>query len=335
MTKAEKSNMQDLRQEVSSHSSIYIKLFSFGVRSLRSRECGLYEASDLLLGDHLCGKSQTINWIDVSQPQHRMRRLIHHSRLVELKEKNPDSTDIFEENLLDTFYPQRPGKIEDICVYDFVAKYTKSGVDKDGNTVYRKLTKPILLNHRVYNPSKEDEREKYFYSLLLLFVPFRDEGDLIEGETAESAFEWHMQENEALNTHSEKLQCMLRAREAVKKINEARQAQEEDVSDSSSQDEEDGPQVAGEAISAMHDVVDLCQDDDGDGPSLEELVSSLNSDQVHVYKKVKSHLEHQIMHKCGCCQCSDFTPLHMFVSGVGGTGKSFLIKTIHALVASL
>ena len=112
---------------------------------------------------------------------------------------------------------------------------------------------------------------------------------------------------------------MLQARETVQKINEARQAQEEDASDSSSQDEEDGPQVAGEAISAMHDVADLCQDNDSDGPSLEELVLSLNSDQVRVYSMVKSHLEHQIMHECGCCNCSELTPLHMFVSGVGGT----------------
>ena len=51
--KAERSNMQELWQVVSSHSSVYSKLFSFGVRSLRSRECSLYEASHLLLGDHL------------------------------------------------------------------------------------------------------------------------------------------------------------------------------------------------------------------------------------------------------------------------------------------
>ena len=36
--KAEKSNMQDVWQEVNSNSSIYSKLWSFGVRSLRSRE---------------------------------------------------------------------------------------------------------------------------------------------------------------------------------------------------------------------------------------------------------------------------------------------------------
>ena len=47
------------RQEVSENRSIYSRLWSFGVRSLRCRERGLYEASDLLLGDHLTEKSAT------------------------------------------------------------------------------------------------------------------------------------------------------------------------------------------------------------------------------------------------------------------------------------
>ena len=89
VTKAERSNMQDLWQEVSSHTSIYSKLWSFGIRSLCSRECGLYEASDILLGDHLCEKSKTVKWVDVSQPHQRKRRLIDHSKLVEMREKNP------------------------------------------------------------------------------------------------------------------------------------------------------------------------------------------------------------------------------------------------------
>ena len=45
VTKAERSNMQDLWQEVTSHTSIYSKRWSFGIHSLRSRECGLYEDS--------------------------------------------------------------------------------------------------------------------------------------------------------------------------------------------------------------------------------------------------------------------------------------------------
>ena len=36
------------------------------MRRLRSRECGLYEASDLLLGEYLTEKFVTVKWVDVS-----------------------------------------------------------------------------------------------------------------------------------------------------------------------------------------------------------------------------------------------------------------------------
>ena len=104
---------------------------------------------NLLLGDHLCGKSVTIKWVDISQPHNRRRRLMNHSRLVEMRESNPNSTAIFEDNVIDTFYPQRPDDMEDVCLYDFVANYVKCGVDKDGNVVYRKLNKSVLPNHKV------------------------------------------------------------------------------------------------------------------------------------------------------------------------------------------
>ena len=105
----------------------------------------------------------------------------------------PDSTDIFEDNPIDTHYFQTPDDLEDVCLYDSVAEYKKAGVDNDGNPVYSMLTKPILPNHKMFNPAKENERESYFYSLLLLFVPFRNEADLVEeGESAKGAFNRHM-----------------------------------------------------------------------------------------------------------------------------------------------
>ena len=139
VTKAEKSNMQDVWQEVSFPSSIYSRLWSFGIRSLRSREVGLYEASDLLLGDHLCEKSTTIKWIDVSPSHKRKRRLKNHSALVEIWERDAQSTDIFEDNIIDNFYPERPDDMEEVCLYDFVAEYEKCGEDDDGNPVYRNV----------------------------------------------------------------------------------------------------------------------------------------------------------------------------------------------------
>ena len=81
VTKAEKSSMQELWQQISDNKSIYGRLWSFGVRSLRFRECGLYEASDLLLGDHLTEKSTTVKWIDVSMPQNRQHQLKDHRLL--------------------------------------------------------------------------------------------------------------------------------------------------------------------------------------------------------------------------------------------------------------
>ena len=59
--------MQEIWQEVSDNKSLYSRLSSFGL-SLRFRKYGLYEASDLLLGDHLTEKSDTVKWIDVSMP---------------------------------------------------------------------------------------------------------------------------------------------------------------------------------------------------------------------------------------------------------------------------
>ena len=60
VTKAEKSNVQDIWNDVSNSDSVYKRLFQFGMRSKRSREVGLYEASDIRLGDHLHEKSATV-----------------------------------------------------------------------------------------------------------------------------------------------------------------------------------------------------------------------------------------------------------------------------------
>ena len=61
----------------------------------------------------------------------------------------------------------------------------------------------------------------------------------------------------------------------------------------------------------------------------------LNADQIRIFQMVTNHLYHQKQHKLGKCQCNDLRPLHSFISGVGGTGKSFLIDTIRHQVADI
>ena len=84
---------------------------------------------------------------------------------------------------------------------------------------------------------------------------------------------------------------------------------------------------------AMNDMFDR-NVNSGDKLSLDDTVAKVNADQRRIFDGVKSHFLHQRQHEANECQC-DFKPLRMFVSGVGGTVKSFLIEAINALVASI
>ena len=253
ITKAEKSSMQEAWQEIGESGSIYSRLWKFGMRALRSRECGLYEASDLLLGDHLLEKSESVVYVLVEMPHKRSRRLKNHGELVNLAEKSPDSEDIFMEDIVSCNYPNRPDDLEDLCLHDFVANYDSHSKDSQGRRIYRTVTKSRLVSQKMFDPKKEDQRESYFYSLLLLFVPFRDESSLLqEQETAEEAFKRLLPANVECSAYHARLQAMLKAQENLKAITDARKlSAPEEHSDNESDDE---PQLMGEAKAAMQDV---------------------------------------------------------------------------------
>ena len=354
ITKAEKSSMQEVWQEIGESGSIYSRLWKFGMRALRSRECGLYEASDLLLGDHLLEKSESVVYVPVEIPHKRSRRLKNHGELVNLAEKSPDSEDIFMEDIVSCNYPNRPDDLEDLCLHDFVANYDSHSKDSQGrriyrdlclhdfvanydshskdsqgSRIYRKVTKSRLVSQKMFDPKKEDQRESYFYSLLLLFVPFRDESSLLqEQETAEEAFKRLLPANVECSAYHARLQAMLKAQENLKAITDARKLSvPEEHGDNESDDE---PQLMDEAKAAMQDVQDM-NDSSDDDITLDERVQMLNMFQKRIYEKVNMHLLHLLSHESGECSC-DFKPLRMFVSGVGGTGKSFLIHALKSLI---
>ena len=64
---------------------------------------------------------------------------------------------------------------------------------------------------------------------------------------------------------------------------------------------------------------------------LSSFVSTLNSDQLRIYNTITHRLRHQLDHECGKCSiknCDANNPLLMYISGYGGTGKSYLIRAI-------
>ena len=79
----------------------------------------------------------------------------------------------------------------------------------------------------------------------------------------------------------------------------------------------------------VHDMKDKSDD-----LTLDDRVKMLNDDQRQIFDNIKAHLLHQIKHESGQCSCT-LQPLRMFVSSVGGTGKSFLIHAVKCLIDSL
>ena len=82
----------------------------------------------------------------------------------------------------------------------------------------------------------------------------------------------------------------------------------------------------------MQDVHDM--KDKSDDLTLDDRIKMLNDDQRQIFDNIKAHLLHQIKHESGQCSCT-LQLLRMSVSGVGGTGKSFLIHAVKCLIDSL
>ena len=103
ITKAEMSGIQDIWNEVARKRAFMPGSLALGPEAC-VLGCGLYEASNLLVGEQLCGKSDSIQWIDAAFPHKRKRRVKNHEKLEELQNKNRQSSDIFENNLIDKYY---------------------------------------------------------------------------------------------------------------------------------------------------------------------------------------------------------------------------------------
>ena len=61
-----------------------------------------------------------VKWSGASMKGCRSRRL---KEMKEIQKMDKNDTTIYNKNLIDNYYPNRPDVLEKVCLYDFVSNY--------------------------------------------------------------------------------------------------------------------------------------------------------------------------------------------------------------------
>lgn len=322
-TKKETVKVADTISEINSTKSLPQLLWNIAFRSLNHREVGAPEAADTLLGISLYGTdSETvIKWLDVRMI--RNRKLKEKKEIEELEKINPESTDIFCPSLIDDYYPNRPKELDFVSLYDF-AKWYDTTKDEPKNSLFeyyklgpslylKRRTRGYLINHYRYNVSTHPEN--YFYSLLLLFQPWRDTEELKNGyETYTESFQYQQTMLDQATDYHECNEYFNNGLVYIKNLVEEKTKSSENENDNELDSmKEECNQIEVDMIEKeLKDVAEKIDDQF----SLNDMINKMNSDQLRVFNTVKNVVQ------------QDCDKMRLYVSGEGGTGKSFLISVI-------
>lgn len=264
---------------------------------------------------------------------------------------NPKDDALFCMNIIDR-YMKRPLVLEDCSLWRFAREWQTArksqAVDRDsdnedddeedhfaaenprlrqetlllldGKTYIRKRTKDAVVKR--YCIDQDKDPEGYAYSILLLFMPFRDEAELTVGfNCAVDAFIGNDSKLTDLETR-ERLEEISRA---LKKALESRAEKSAD-SRPLPQDPEiacaDGGEEYGGVIEPYHDDRPI----EERRASHEATLDSLQDRQRLAYQKVKDRVAEVAQNP------DDNHPLRLFITGGGGTGKSYLLRAMSEIV---
>ncbi|XP_073986376.1 uncharacterized protein [Rhodnius prolixus] len=318
ISKNEKTELEDLWADICKESNKKA-LWSLGLKKLTHRQIGLYETIDRLLGHHLYGKSEDMRYISTTFRENRKLCLKPYN---ELKNMPANSTDIYLKSWLNDYYPNRPDNLETLNLYDFCRYHdlsrdqleAENRIKLKNNVILRKRGKPYVIQHPIYKTlNTEQDRNKYYHSLLLLFKPWRNESDILKGfRTYQEAFDHYSAELKQAMTYHDKL---IMIEEGIKELqSKIAEFKEENFinleEDNIIREVQDADVAMLEVCAAMYTSID-----DRDSKF------NLNEDQSRIFNKITKTLIDQSNNKCN-------SQIKLFVSGVGGTGKSYLLKAL-------
>ena len=124
-SKGEKTNKEF--KSIQSNESLQRKLLSLSLTALNHRECGAVEAEDALMGYPLYKFNllTKVRWLNVKMIQGRVLKLYN-----EIEKLDTESTEIYQNNMLDFYYPHRPVELLNLCLYGFARWYNKQDTER-------------------------------------------------------------------------------------------------------------------------------------------------------------------------------------------------------------
>ena len=263
-----------------------------------------------------------------------------------LKNMDDDSEDIFMQSIHDR-YEARPDDLEDMCLADFAAKYNTVSDDASGKNVISlknnmwkmrlQQKEAVIRTHRY---SENDFR--YFYSRLLLFLPWRNEDELIGGYSTyeeyynaklyaveENAQKYNMDRidvEEALENYMANPPEMSEWLAAG--VNENDNVEEFLDNDGSSKDmmneEQDDLQRNKSSLSLKYKAEALKQTIGNE--EYRQMMRCLNKEQREIVMQNQKWIKDTILRKKNGL---DPEPFLVYLAGAGGCGKSFCIKMMY------
>eukprot|EP00116_Pleurobrachia_bachei_P000093 sb/3460355/ len=333
-TKCEKTNM-DLQFD--GDESDTKRFYKFAYSNMRNRTMSAQEAADRILqrNGELWRSSENFQWVSATLPKYRSRTL---RQIRDLEGADPKSKRLFCRDVVNDFYPNRPKSLENMSLATFSSSYAKCYddryvslviKDKFGVTLgkFRKLKKaPVIYSNRY---SLKEKPELFYHNLLMLYKPWRKEEDIL-GESSSYEREFYRCADsgsyaELVNGAAVKINIEKGRENMKEREKEAKTTAKQPNSTPSSSDEDETP--------LLQSLKDYEANQDGsDITTLEELdkvVATLNKDQRRCYDKITNFFNHKFQHLTGECSCNNTDePLLLFISGPGGTGKSYLIEAI-------
>ena len=313
---------------------------------LKNRERSAQEASYVICGLPLRGSSRSTVFINTKPALQRTRSVRKECVMNEEFDETDFCSDIYDK------YTKRPIILENICLHQFAAEWVVASKknthnDDDDNEdetpeeniteetlqliasklQIKKRERPAVI--KVPHISINDNPSEYYYSLLLLYTPFRNENDILKGyNSPEDAYldKFKLAAQNPYLIDIEKTTQLNRAIELINLLRDSDQPFREST----------GSILENNDFERANDELEEYPDDNQPEPLIEndqtninklnatinERVLLFNEKQKIIFDKVKSYLTSKDQQQ----------PILQILHGAGGTGKSFVAQTIKDLV---